>query len=490
MPDLQKATLQKLKGGADPETDGDPIPVQFNPSTLHFTLASSTDGQGTPAREAVQSLGSGNLTLTLDLHFDTADEGTTEEPSNVRDKTAQVAQFMLPTPGSSAPPPRVRFHWGDFILDGVMGSYTEDVDLFSPQGVPLRAKVSISIRGQNPDLAANRAGPGAATGADATPPGGGGGGAGGGGGGGAPGTLGFGAGLSVGGSLSLGASVGAGLSLSASAGVGVAIGGESAAEFAARMGVDPAAWRGIAAGLDSTISIDAGTEIDFSAGLSTGGGIGSTTGIEARPAAPVEATVGLAGERAAPERSGAARGTAAGFALSAAGGVRSAVETVRIVDTTAAATGAKEAFALAPRAATPPAAPPTPAAAQQQRPPLRNGGLPVAAEQQPAPAAPGPPISDPRATTFGYGVPLRPRVTGAADARAGAVGGLVLVGARAESAVIQAPVTPDPTAAPWLALPSADVGRSAADARQRLVRPGCSCGCGGSGSSCGCGGGG
>jgi hypothetical protein len=66
----------------------------------------------------------------------------------------------------------------------------------------------------------------------------------------------------------------------------------------------------------------------------------------------------------------------------------------------------------------------------------------------------------------------------------------VLVGARAESAVIQAPVTPDPTAAPWLALPSADVGRSAADARQRLVRPGCTCGCGGSGSSCGCGGGG
>ena len=97
MPDLQKATLQKLTGGADPQTDGDPIPVQFNPSTLHFTLASATDGSGTPAREAVQSLGSGNLTLTLELHFDSADEGTTEEPSNVRDKTAQVAQFMLPT---------------------------------------------------------------------------------------------------------------------------------------------------------------------------------------------------------------------------------------------------------------------------------------------------------------------------------------------------------------------------------------------------------
>ena len=485
MPDLQKATLQKLTGGADPQTDGDPIPVQFNPSTLHFTLASATDGSGTPAREAVQSLGSGNLTLTLDLHFDSADEGTTEEPSNVRDKTAQVAQFMLPTRGSSDPPPRVRFHWGDFILDGVMGSYTEDIDLFSPQGVPLRAKVSISIRGQNPDLAANRAGAGAATGADATPPGGGGGG------GGAPGTVGFGAGLSVGASLSLGASVGVGLSVGAGAGVGVAIGGESAAEFAARMGVDPGAWRGIATGLDSTVSIDAGTEIDFTAGLSTGGGVGSATGVEGKAAAPIEATVGLAGESAAPERSGAAAGTAAGFALSAAGGVQSAVETVRIADTTAAAAGAKEAFALAPRTATPPAAAPTPSAAQQPRPPLRNGELPVAAAQQSAPSAPAPPVSDPRATTFGYWVPLRPRVTGAAGARAGAVGGLVLVGARAERPAIQAPATSDPTAAPWLALPSADAGRSAADARQRLVRPACSCGCGGptSGCGCGCGGG-
>ena len=255
MPDLQKATLQKLTGGADPQPDGDEIKVQFNPSSLHFTLASATDGQGTPARDAVQSLGSGNLTVTMDLHFDSADEGTTDAPSNVRVKTADVAQFMLPASGSSAPPPRVRFHWGDFILDGVMSSYTEDVDLFSPQGVPLRAKVSIAIRGQNPDKAANRAGAGAATGADATPPGGGGGGSGGGGGGGAPGTVGFGAGLSVGAGLSLGASVGVGLSLSAGASVGVAIGGESAAEFAARMGVDPSAWRGIAAGLDSTISI-------------------------------------------------------------------------------------------------------------------------------------------------------------------------------------------------------------------------------------------
>jgi Contractile injection system tube protein len=477
MPNLEKAKLFKLDRRRPNQVDGDPIPVQFNPASLHFVLSSTTDGPGTPARQAEQSLGAGNLTLTLDLHFDTADEGTTDAPHNVRLKTAQVAQFMQPTRGSREAPPRVRFAWGDFQIDGVMGSYTEDVDLFSPQGVPLRAKVSISIRGQNPDVAANRTGAGAATGAGATPPGGGGGG-------GAVGTTGFGASLSVGASLSIGASV----SLGAGVTTGVAIGGESAAEFAARMGVDPAAWRGLAAGLDSTVSIEAGTEIDVSASLSAGAGVGTATGVEASSGVPLDAAVGLAGERAAPQRSGAAPGTAAGFALAAAGGVQSAVETVRIADTTAKASGAKEAFALAPRAA----APSAPPAAQQPRPPLRAADLPVAAAQRPAPPAPPPPRADPRATTFGYGVPLRPRVTGAADERAGALGGLVLVGARVRVAT-EAPVTPDRTSAPWLALPAADPARSAADAKQELSRPACSCGCsrraGGGDCGCGCGGG-
>jgi contractile injection system tube protein len=481
MPNLEKAKLFKLDRRNPNRVDGDPIPVQFNPASMHFVLSSTTDGPGTPARQAEQSLGAGNLTLTLDLHFDTADEGATDAPHNVRLKTAQVAQFMQPTRGSREAPPRVRFAWGDFQIDGVMGSYTEDVDLFSPQGVPLRAKVSISIRGQNPDVAANRTGAGVATGAGATTPGGGGGG-------GAVGTIGFGASLSVGASLSLAASV----SLGADVTTGVAIGGESAAEFAARMGVDPGAWRGIAGGLDSTVSIEAGTEIDVSAGLSSSAGVGAATGVEASAAVPLDAAVGLAGERAAPQRSGAAPGTAAGFALAAAGGVQSAVETVRIADTAAKASGAKEAFALAPRAATPPAAPSAPPAASQPRPPLRAAELPVAAAQRPAPPAPPPPRADARATTFGYGVPLRPRVTGAADERAGAVGGLVLVAARVRVAT-EAPVTPDRTAAPWLALPAADPGRSAADAKQDLTRPTCSCGCnepiGRGDCGCGCGGG-
>jgi hypothetical protein len=497
MPNLEKATLLAVKRDSAAPLDGaTPVPVQFNPSSLHFTLASASDSGKTPARPDEQHLGSGNVTVTLELHFDTADEGTTETPVSVRTKTADVARFMLPAPGSSDPPPRVRFSWGDFVLVGVMGSYTEDVDLFSPQGIPLRAKVSISIRGQDPGRAANKSGAGAKNGAGATKPGAVGG---------APGTVGFGASLSVGASASLSVSAGLGIGAGASLGAGlslgdrtgVAIGGESAAEFSARMGADPSAWRGVAAGLDSTISLPAGAEIDFSSSLSANVGLGASVGVASGASSSIEAAVGLGGESAVPARAGAAAGTSAGMALAAAGGVQEALATTQVASATSAASGAKQAYGL-------PAASPAatsaealvPSAALQPRPPLRAGELPVAGARSVSPPAPAPRRADPRATSFGYGVPLRPAVTGAAESRAGALGGVVTLGAHERSAV-DVPVTPDPTSAPWLALRAADAGRSAANEAQGRRRPlcrcggglGCGCGCGGGGGGCGCGGG-
>jgi hypothetical protein len=119
--------------------------------------------------------------------------------------------------------------------------------------------------------------------------------------------------------LSAGVSLSGGFSLGDR--TGIAIGGESAAEFSARMGLDPGAWRGVAGGLDSTLSLDAGAEIDFSSSLTANVGIGAAVGVEAGASASVEASVGLGGESAAPPRAGIAAGTASGMALAAAGGV-------------------------------------------------------------------------------------------------------------------------------------------------------------------------
>src|SRR6185369_21645 len=103
-----------------------------------------------------------------------------------------------------------------------------------------------------------------------------------------------------------------------------------AAEFAARVGVDPTAWRGIAAGqIDGTLSLPAGAEIGFDASLSAGAGLGVSAGLEAKVAPSIEASFGLSPDGAGREAAAASL-TAPGFALSAAGGVAAALETVDI----------------------------------------------------------------------------------------------------------------------------------------------------------------
>ena len=153
MSGLQKATLQALKGEPGSALEGQPVAVQFNPSSLRIQFQSHTAGGVTPGAPVKAHTGD-NSTLTLDLHFDSADEGTTDAPVNVRQRTAQVARFVLPRPHGDPKqgPPRVRFHWGDLIYDGVMSSLSEDLDLFAASGVPLRAKVSIAILGQDPKV--------------------------------------------------------------------------------------------------------------------------------------------------------------------------------------------------------------------------------------------------------------------------------------------------------------------------------------------------
>lgn len=471
---LAKASLVAIDGAAtaQPLNGEQPVEVQFNPASMHVTLAKAAEGRRSTAGQSEQAIGAGNATLTLDLHFDTADEGTTELAEDVRKKTAKVARFMLPTEGSSDPPPRVRFQWGTFVMDGLMQSYTEDLDFFSSQGVPLRAKVAISIKGQNPAFMAKTAGPGAATGAGALPPTGSAAAPG------APGAPGLpGGGLPGAAGISAGVGLSAGLAVGLSLGdrVGVAIGGESAAEFSARMGLDPGAWRGVAGGLDSTISIDAGVEIAFSAGLTTSPGLGVAVGVEAGASASLEASAGLAGSAAAPAVPGAAPGTGAGFALAASGGVRAAVESVQIARTGAAAAETVAAFTPPAAAATPaPPALPPPPAREQPRPSLRSAPVhPAAVSRSSAPPAPSPPRADPRATSYGYGVPLRRRESGAAEERASETSGYVVVSRRARPAAV--PVATDPTTPPWRRLPAVAPGRREADAHVS----GCACGCGG-----------
>src|SRR5581483_4267998 len=119
----------------------------------------------------------------------------------------------------------------------------------------------------------------------------------------------------------------------------------------------------------------------------------------------------------------------------------------------------------------------SPSAPDQTRTPLIITGMPSMTQQAAAPSAPPPPVADPRATTFGLGVPLRPRVGGgAADLRSGSLSGAIAL--RPRERVSDVLSATDPSTPPWIQLPS-DATRTKADVMQRTKNPARPCGCSG-----------
>jgi hypothetical protein len=406
---LQRAALYELKGNPKPEpVESTKVDVQFNPTSMRLQYSNSVDKGKVSERHPPSFNAVGPVVLSFDLVFDTADE----KGQDVRARSEPVRKFLIPRgeKGEKQAPPRIRFHWGKFIFDGVMTSASEDLDLFAEDGTPLRSKVSVSLTAQDPQLAALAKGPGAARGRDARSPD--------------------------------AEPAGPGSQAGEGAVTRPAVGGESAAQFAARQGLDPSAWRGLQGVQASPLALPAGTEIGFSDGLTAAPGLGARPGVEAGVAASAEAAFGLA---PAPG-TGAADG---GMTLAAAGGVGPAIDAVKQLRSASAADETRRAFD-APGARGPSLAGPAsrPSAPAQPRPPLRSQRA-----QPPAVPAPRPPRPDPRSTAYGFGVPLRRRVGQAATARAARLGGWLELRPRTDSP--EPPSTLDPTTAPWVALRAA-----------------------------------
>jgi hypothetical protein len=478
MGELVPAILQRVNADRNASADGPELKVQFNPASLKLQLSNRVDEGATRGRQVSQFLGRSSTEISFDLVFDTADEAkdATGTARSVRERTAMVEQFVLPqTSGNEQlPPPRVRFHWGDITIIGVISSLTIDFDLFSGGGIPLRAKMGVSIREQDPRYeflpvegqAAVALSPAAAVasalaglpGVDLTPP---------------------------------------------TDRTGTANEGESAADFLARNGLDPALWRSIAGQLDNPLAIPGGTELNFTSAIASGTGFGARAALDAGAAAVADVLRGAASALggSAPGRAlaadaalrGGVRDAVAalgvGQALAAAGGVAASIERARAVAITAAATAARVAFGAPAAAAAAVSAPggttrggaSTGAPATDIRLPLRRTGVPgPAAQARTAPVAS--PRVDPRASSFGLGVPLRDQVAPSVAQRTNALSGGTRLRARLSMADV--PLAASPSVPPWEELPVDDRGRRAADRAMRTpersagVRGAGACGCG------------
>jgi hypothetical protein len=385
---LEQATLQRLTGldragkdsKATPRADGDPIPVQFNPASLHISRKNNVDEGGVTAKtQKRQHPSQQGSTLSFDLEFDTAEQGSPGSYVDVRRWTALVRQFVEPPPTQPKnPSPAVRFAWGTLVYDGIIGEITEELDYFAPDGTPLHAKVSVKIDEQNFQYEANREGPGTRDDSAATSPGG--------------------SASRTTPARGLHPPPGAGPGSSGTSSPQLVVqarAGESVQELVAREGLDPAAWRAAMEGLDSPISLEAGASVQLGAEITAGIGIGLTAGFTAgpAPASPQALAAALGAPQpaddgpAADEAAGDPR--AAGFALTAAGGVAAAAAAVTTAGNSAAVARARASFA------TPPGGPDGTAASDRPDPRASTYGRDIPLRARPSSGSPLPPAGEP-----------------------------------------------------------------------------------------------
>ncbi|GAB2708199.1 CIS tube protein [Aliiglaciecola aliphaticivorans] len=335
MSNLVKATLQKVLADEAETEDGDAFPVQFNPSSLKIRITNQVEGGRSAARQVRQQTGNSSRVLTMELVFDTADEGSQDSPVSVRQKTKQLEQFISTPENNPDPPPKLKFNWGDLTVVGIADSIDVSLEHFAANGYPLRAKVNLSIKEQDPTIVFKPADRGTGNaqspGENSSLPG-------------AGTNSGFSAGISVGAGIGLSAGIGvsagfgvsagisAGVGVSAGAKVGFALEGEMGAEFAARMGVDPAAWRSLEVDSNSGGSLAAGSQIAFNSNTNTSPGIGVSSGVNAEADVNQKASSGLNLASVEATNSPKNKGDAdsAGKAISTLGGIEATINGVKL----------------------------------------------------------------------------------------------------------------------------------------------------------------
>jgi Contractile injection system tube protein len=126
------------------------LTVDFNPATLKVVYSNSFVGKDQRGGAALQFVTKSSTRLSVELWFDVT---TRPGRNDVRDRTELVKRFLVAAKVQEGReeklvPPGVRFIWGSFVFEGVMETMDESLELFSPDGRPLRARVSISISSQ------------------------------------------------------------------------------------------------------------------------------------------------------------------------------------------------------------------------------------------------------------------------------------------------------------------------------------------------------
>jgi len=141
----------------------DRIDVQFNPAEFSMTKGAQIAEIGIPGIDSpiLQFVRGQNEKVSLELFFDSTEAGTGVGAVPVTLLTNRFYALVTMS-GREHAPPRCRFGWGDEfpglinqlgevtarrkVLECIVESIQQKFTLFSPEGVPLRAVLSITLR--------------------------------------------------------------------------------------------------------------------------------------------------------------------------------------------------------------------------------------------------------------------------------------------------------------------------------------------------------
>ena len=133
----------------------DDITVPFNPERYTLNKGVQVAEINIPGLDSpvLQFVRGQNEKITMELFFDTTKEGLLDPVKDVREDTKKVYQLLKINPHTHAPPVCWLF-WGDQLFsfgstlspDCIVESINEEFNLFSPRGIPLRAKLNVTFR--------------------------------------------------------------------------------------------------------------------------------------------------------------------------------------------------------------------------------------------------------------------------------------------------------------------------------------------------------
>lgn len=157
MPALEKARL------FDPAAPKAGFLVQFNPNTLAYSAglapqaykgASAQEGQGFPGEGELQRSPLADrqgASLSVKLFYHTyAGPGSF---TDVRTDINRIRAFLPPlSENAEVSSPKITFAWGTITHTGTLEAFSVSYQMFAHDGTPVQAEVSITIRGEDPDV--------------------------------------------------------------------------------------------------------------------------------------------------------------------------------------------------------------------------------------------------------------------------------------------------------------------------------------------------